>query len=166
MQGDPRSQHFLCNTLQARKARPSSLEGEPEEGACDDAALLCQVVCGFVLVEGAVHLSDDLAFEGSEGFSCCVSLAASAFDVCNGLVVVRKLGPDRCFECSVHDTVPATVVAVVCPFPRGRIERGRCSPHGELRFGREPCDVANLGEDRCGTEGAYTVDLFTECLSW
>ena len=33
MQGDPQSQRPVCNTLQARKARPSSLEGEPEDGA-------------------------------------------------------------------------------------------------------------------------------------
>ena len=37
MQGDPRSQRSICSTLQARRARPSSLEGEPVERGCDIA---------------------------------------------------------------------------------------------------------------------------------
>ena len=70
-------------------------------------------LCGGVLFEGAVDLSGEVSFEGSECLPVGVAGCPSVFDVVGGGLVVGELGADRGFQDAVHLPVAASVVSVV-----------------------------------------------------
>ena len=93
--------------------------------------LLCLSSVDFGVLEEAVDLAGDVAFEAALGFSGGFAFGGSFGDVGLGVGAVAAAGDGDGVQCAVELAVAAAVEAVAGVLPGGRFEWGDAGEAGE-----------------------------------